>query len=47
MMSDLSWPVERILFTDASAAQAMSNRQDIGKIRHLEVRFRGFMILRK
>jgi hypothetical protein len=39
MMNDLGWPVERRLFVDASAAQAMSNRQGIGKLRHLEVKF--------
>jgi hypothetical protein len=39
MMSDLGWPVARRLFVDASAAQAMSNRQGIGKLRHLEVKF--------
>jgi hypothetical protein len=39
MMSELGWPVVRRLFVDASAAQAMSNRQGIGKLRHLEVKY--------
>ena len=39
MMHELGWPVARRLFVDASAAQAMSNRQGLGKPRHLEVKF--------
>ena len=39
MMHELGWPVARRLFVDASAAQAMSNRQGLGKLRHLEVKF--------
>ena len=39
MMRELGWPVTRRLFVDASAAQAMSNRQGIGKLRHLDVKY--------
>ena len=39
MMRELGWPVDRRLFVDASAAQAMSNRQGVGKLRHLDVKY--------
>jgi hypothetical protein len=39
MMRELGWEVHRRLFVDASAAQAIANRQGIGKIRHLDVKF--------
>jgi hypothetical protein len=39
MMNDLGWKVKVKLFVDATVAQAMANRQGIGKLRHLEVRF--------
>ena len=37
MMRDLGWEAELRLFVDASAAQAMANRQELSKLRHLEV----------
>ena len=39
MMADLGWTANLKLHVDASVAQSMANRQGIGKIRHLEVRF--------
>ena len=39
MMRDLGWETDLRLFVDASVAEAMANRQGIGKVRHLEVRY--------
>ena len=38
MMRDMGWDADIKLHVDATVAQAMANRQGIGKIRHLEVR---------
>ena len=39
MMRDMGWDADIKLHVDATVAQAMANRQGIGKIRHLEVRY--------
>ena len=39
MVEDLGWRGSIKLPVDATVAQSMANRQGIGKIRHLEVRF--------
>ena len=39
MMEDLGWDGNIKLFVDATVAQSMANRQGVGKIRHLEVKF--------
>ena len=47
MMRDLKWEAGIKLHVDASVAQAMANRQGIGRVRHLEVRFLWFQSLAK
>ena len=39
MMRDMGWDADIKLHVDATVAQAMANRQGIGKIRHLDVRY--------
>ena len=39
MMRDMGWDADIKLHADAIVAQAMANRQGIGKIGHLEVRY--------
>ena len=39
MMRDMGWDADIKLHVDATVAQAMANRQGIGKIRYLEVRY--------
>jgi hypothetical protein len=39
LMMDMGWNAGIKLHVDATVAQAMANRQGIGKIRHLEVRY--------
>ena len=36
---DMGWDADIKLHVDATVAQAMANRQGIGKIRHLDVRY--------
>ena len=38
MMKDLDWDVRAQLYVDATIAQAMANRQGIGRERNLEVK---------
>ena len=47
MMRDLNWHVDIMLRVDASAAQAMANRQGLGRVRHLEVKFLWLQALAK
>ena len=39
MMRDMGWDADLKLHVDATVTQVMANRQGIGKIRHLEVRY--------
>ena len=47
MMRDMGWDTDIKLHVDATVAQAMANRQGIGKIRHLEVRYLGLQEMAK